>query len=332
MTTKVCKEVVRVESKSPLRTLKGTLRGDLIEPGDSGYDEARKVYNGMIDKRPLPIARCADVADVMAAFRPARSRPAGRDSRRRPQRRRARHLRRRPGDRLVSHDACRSIRVEDRPGRRRRSLGRRRPRHARVRLAVPSGIISTTGVGGLTLGGGIGHLTRKCGLTIDNILGAEMVLADGESVTVKPSRIPTSSGRSAAAAAISASSPSSLPTHDVHTDYRRADAVGARSREGNHAVVPRLHPAQPDELNGFFAFLTVPPGPPFPEDLHLKPMCGIVWCYTGPADQADKVFEPVRAARPGARFCRADPAPGVQSMFDPLFPCRACSGIGRPTS
>ncbi len=79
-------------------------------------------------------------------------------------------------------------------------------------------------------------------------------------------------------------------------------------------------PKQPDELNGFFAFLTVPPGPPFPEALHLKPMCGIVWCYVGPPDQADKVFAPIRALKPALDLVGPIPHPAVQSMFDPLLP------------
>ena len=87
---------------------------------------------------------------------------------------------------------------------------------------------------------------------------------------------------------------------------------------GSAALVPGFLPAAPDDLNGFFAFLVVPPGPPFPEELHGKTMCGIVWCYTGPLDRAEEIFAPdPRAVRPArARLGRLHPAPGA---------CRACS-------
>ena len=149
-------------------------------------------------------------------------------------------------------------------------------------LAVPSGIISSTGVGGLTLGGGMGHLTRKYGLTIDNLLSADVVLADGSFV--------------------------------VASAEENSDLFWAmRGGGGNFGVVTsflfQAHPVDtvcagpmlweldrcadmmkwyrefivqaPEEINGFFAFMTVPPGPPFPEQLHLRKMCAIVWCYTG---------------------------------------------------
>jgi FAD/FMN-containing dehydrogenase len=78
----------------------------------------------------------------------------------------------------------------------------------------------------------------------------------------------------------------------------------------------------PDELNGFFAFLTVPPGAPFPENLHMKKMCGVVWCYTGPQDQAESVFAPIRrlAGGPALDFVGPLPHPALQSMFDPIYP------------
>jgi len=189
-------------------------------------------------------------------------------------------------------------------------------------LAVPSGIISTTGVGGLTLGGGMGHLTRKYGLTIDNLLSADVVLADGSFVVASAEQNP--------------------------------DLFWAiRGGGGNFGVVTsflfQAHPVQmviagpmlwnldqaaeimkwyrefivhaPEELNGFFAFLTVPPAPPFPENLHFKKMCGIVWCCTGAQDQANRLLEPLRKLHPPAfEFFVPMPFPMVQSMFDGLYP------------
>jgi hypothetical protein len=189
-------------------------------------------------------------------------------------------------------------------------------------MATPSGIISTTGVGRLTLGGGIGHITRKCGLTIDNLLEADLVLADGSFVKASA---------------------------DENPDLFWAIRGGG----GNFGIVTsflfRLHPIStiiggptlwpiektvdvmkfyrdfitkaPDELNGFFAFIVVPPVPDFPEELHLKKMCGIVWCYSGPPENADKVFAPVKAFGPPALYgIGTMPHPALQGAFDALYP------------
>src|SRR5216110_3905200 len=171
-------------NEDSITELKRSLRGRLIQPGNADYDDVRKVYNGMIHKKPRLIARCADVADVIRSVNFARD-----------------------NDLLVSvrgggHNAgglgicddglvidlapIKYTRVD--PVARTVTVGGGctwgdvdHATHV-FGMATPSGIISTTGVGGLTLGGGIGHLTRKCGLSIDNLLEAELVLASGERV------------------------------------------------------------------------------------------------------------------------------------------------------
>ena len=167
--------------------------GRLIGPDDAGYDEARKVYNAMIDKRPALIARCTSADDVAQGdrLRP-RPRPAARRPRRRPQRRRPRHLRRRRRDRPLAAQGHRGRPEGAAPcASAAAAPGARSTRATNEHgLATPSGIISTTGVGGLTLGGGLGHLTRKCGLSIDNLLEAEVVLANGEQVPRERRRAP----------------------------------------------------------------------------------------------------------------------------------------------
>jgi FAD/FMN-containing dehydrogenase len=307
-----------------LQDLRSRLRGELIQPGDVGYEQARKLYNAMIDKRPALIARCVDVADVIGAVNFARQhnlmlavRGGGHNG---------------PG--LGSCDgglvidlsrmkgirvdvAARTVRVEG-------GCTWGEVDHAThpFGLATPSGFISTTGVGGLTLGGGIGYLSRTYGLTIDNLLGVDMVLADGSFVTASA---------------------------EEHADLFWA----LRGGGGNFGVATsflfKLHPistvyggpmlwpieqaaellrfwrdfilSAPEDINGWFGFVTVPPAPPFPEHFHMQKMCAIVWCATGPLEQAEERFRAIRAFSPPAiDFAGPIPWPALQSMFDALYP------------
>jgi FAD/FMN-containing dehydrogenase len=315
----------QVLDEAALADLRTRLRGEVIVPSDERYEAARAVYNGMIDRRPAAIARCVDVADVMAAVSFAREhqftlaiRGGGHN-----------------GGGLGTCDDGLVIDLSlmkgthvDPTARTVRVAGGctwgevDHATHA-FGLAIPSGIISTTGVGGLTLGGGLGYLSRACGLTIDNLLAVDLVLADGRFVTAGA---------------------------DQHPDLFWA----VRGGGGNFGVVTsflfRLHPIStvyggpmlwhldhaseimrwyrdfitqaPDEISGFFAFLKVPPGPPFPEHLHARTMCGIVWCYTGSLDQAETIFAPIRrlGGGPALDFAGPLPYPALQTMFDALLP------------
>src|ERR1700751_867646 len=175
-----------------IATFRAGLRGELIEPGDPNYDTARKVYNAMIDRRPRLIARCADVADVMSAIKFGREqkllvaiRGGGHN---------AGGLGVCDDGLVIDLSPMNYVRVD--PKKRTVLTGGgavwRDVDHAThaFGLAVPAGIVSTTGVAGLTLGGGIGYLTRRYGLTIDNLLGVEMVLADGRFVNASPKENP----------------------------------------------------------------------------------------------------------------------------------------------
>ena len=304
--------------------LKNRLRGEIIQPGDDGYDDARKVYNAMIDRRPALIARCADVADVIAAVNfgwendmLTAIRGGGHNG----------------GGLGICDDGL----VIDLSGIK---YTRVNPEARTVRvgggctwadvdhathafgLATPTGIISTTGVGGLTLGGGIGHLTRKCGLTIDNLLAADLVLANGSFVTA--SADPNEDlywairGGGGNFGVVTSFLFRSHPISTVYAgpmlwDLKQATEVMQWYRE--------FSPSAPEDVNGFFAFLTVPPGPPFPEHLHNRKMCGVVWCFTGPLDQAEEVFKPIRSFGPPALdLVGPMPHPMLQSMFDGLYP------------
>src|SRR3712207_5824442 len=160
------------------------LRGELIQPDDPGYDEARKVFNGIIDKRPRMIARCSDVADVISCVNFAREndvllavRGGGHNGG---------GLGGADDGLVIDLSRMRGVRVDPETSTVRVEGGATwgDVDHAThpFGLAVPTGVISTTGVGGLTLGGGHGYLTRTYGLTIDNLLEADVVLADGSVV------------------------------------------------------------------------------------------------------------------------------------------------------
>jgi FAD/FMN-containing dehydrogenase len=189
-------------------------------------------------------------------------------------------------------------------------------------LAVPAGIISSTGVAGLTLGGGIGYLTRRYGLTIDNLLAVEMVLADGRFVTASAKEntdlfwaVRGGGGNFGVVTSFL------FKAQPVHTDYGGPMLWPMEDAAEMMRWYRSFIAAAPDEVYGFFAFLTVPPGPPFPEHLHNKKMCGIVWCYTGPIKKAEKVFKPIRSFKaPALDMVGPIPHPVLQSLFDPLYP------------
>ncbi|MEO8149525.1 MAG: FAD-binding oxidoreductase [Bacteroidia bacterium] len=303
---------------------KASLRGHLIQRTDAEYDDARKVYNGMIDKKPLCIVKCTDVADVIASVN------FGRENNLLIAVRCGGHNGGGLGmcdDGMVIDLAGIKYTHVDTDAKTVRVGGGctwgdvDHATHA-FGMATPSGIISTTGVGGLTLGGGIGHLTRKCGLSIDNLLAADVVLADGRLVKADEKNNPDLFWAIRGGGGNFGIVTSFLfKLHPVDTLY-----AGPMFWELNESEVIMkwyrdLVPKMPDDLNGFFAFLTVPPGAPFPEHLHNKKMCGIVWCYTGPLDQAEKTFAPIRAFRKAALdFVGPIPHPALQGMFDAVYP------------
>src|SRR5881398_1268055 len=303
--------------------LKASLRGELIQPNDEGYDAARKVYNGMIDRHPALIARCADVADVIAAVNFAREnnllvsiRGGGHN---------AGGLGVCDDGLVIDLSLIRYTHVDPQTRTVRVGGGSTwgdvdHATHA-FSLAVPSGIISTTGVGGLTLGGGLGYLTRKYGLAIDNLIAADVVLADGNLVTADEQHHAdlfwALRGGGGNFGVVTEFVFKANPVHTVYGgpmlwEMDQAPEVMKWYRE--------FIMQAPDDLNGFFAFLIVPPGPPFPEHLHNKNMCGMVWCYTGPMEQAEETFKPIREKFPPALdFVGPIPHPALQSMFDALY-------------
>ena len=268
--------------------LKAGLRGELIQRSDPHYEEARKLYNGMIDKRPLLIARCADVADVIAAVRFAREndlltaiRGGGHNG---------------PGlgscnDGLVIDlSPMKGVRVDpaNRTVRAEAGCTQGDVDHAAhaFGLAVPAGIVSTTGIAGLTLGGGHGYLSRKYGLTIDNLLEADVVLADGRLVTASATQnedlfwaLRGGGGNFGVVTSFL------YKAHPVSTVYGGPIFWELKDAPRVMKWYRQFLPQAPLDLSPFVHLGTVPSGEPFPKDLWGKKTCAVVVCYTGPLDE-----------------------------------------------
>jgi FAD binding domain/Berberine and berberine like len=305
-----------------MEELVSSIRGQIILPNDPDYDRTRKVYNAMIDKHPGMIIKCVDVADVITAVN------FGRENNLSVAVRGGGHNGGGLGicdDGLVIDlSGIKFVRVDTEKKTVRVGGGNvwGEVDHATYPfgLAVPAGVISTTGVGGLTLGGGIGHLSRKYGLTIDNLLEADMVLADGSFVTVNADRhadlfwaIRGGGGNFGIVTSFK------FQAHPVKTVYGGPTLWPIeKTNEIMEWYHQFIHKA-PEELNGFIATLVIP-GPPFPEHLHNKPFCGIVWCYVGDMDKAEEIFKPIRAMNPLFEHVGPMPYPSVQTLFDGMLP------------
>ena len=311
--------------EAALTQMQSQLSGQLFRPGDAGYDEARRLYNGMIDRRPALIVRCANTADVVAAVN------FGRDNGLTVAVRGGGHN----GAGLGSVDdglvidlsAMRAVEVD--PAR----------REVRVQggcvwndvdaatapygLAVPTGFLSSTGVGGLTLGGGVGYLTRRFGLTIDSLLEVEMVLADGRFVVANAEENPDlfwavrgGGGNFGVVTAFLFRGQPAGPTVYGGPIFWPLEHAADVMRQWRDLIL-----TGPEELNGWFGFHTVPPVDMFPAEHHLKKMAVVTWCYTGDLDDAERVFAPIRAFAPAAiDFAGPIPLATLQSLFDGLYP------------
>ncbi|PHS50854.1 MAG: oxidoreductase [Lutibacter sp.] len=304
-----------------ITTFKNQLRGQLVFPTDTNYNETRKVYNGMIDKKPGLFAMCVDVADVIASVN------FGRENNLLLAIRGGGHNGGGLGlcdeGLVIDLSGIKFVRVDTSDNTVRVGGGNLwgEVDHAThpFGLAIPAGIISSTGVGGLTLGGGVGHLSRKYGLTIDNLLEADMVLADGSFVTVNSNQntdlfwaIRGGGGNFGVVTSFK------FQAHPVET------VIGGPTLwpiEQTEVIMKWYHEFllnAPDELNGFIATMIIP-GAPFPEHLHNKQFCGIVWCYSGNRNDFDKVFKQVRDMKPLFEHVGEMPYPAVQTMFDDMM-------------
>src|SRR3954449_4410469 len=308
-----------------LELLAGQVTGQLVRPGDADYEDARRVQNGMIDARPAAVVRCTDTSDVVAVVRfaadtgtPLAVRGGGHSV---------------PGfgtadDAIVADlSGMQAVEVDDEQRTATAgggtTWGRFNDVTAAHGLATTGGIVSTTGIGGLPLGGGIGYLTRAHGLSCDNLLSARVVTADGAVVT--------------------------------ESEEENPDLFWAlRGGGGNFGVVIdfsyRLHPIRenvlvglmffeladgpavfrffdemigdaPREYGGYPAMHLAPPLPFIPEDRVGQPFAVIISCWTGDAEEGQRFYDRFRqVARPAAETVAPMPYPALNALFDPLLP------------
>jgi FAD/FMN-containing dehydrogenase len=301
--------------------LRSSFRGALLRPGEEGYDEARRIWNGAIDRRPALIARCVGADDVVQAVRFARKHELLVSVRG-------------GGHAVAGHAVCdgglmidlsllKAVRVDPAASTARAAGGVLWSELDRATqpfgLATTGGVISHTGIAGLTLGGGLGHLMRKHGLTVDNLLSVELVTADGERL-------------------------------HVDADAEPELFWGIRGGGGNFGIVTsfeyRLHPVgplvlggpifwpfqeaprvlrfvrdffpeAPDELGITLGMLNAPPAPFLPMEWYGKPVIALILVWAGDLAEGDRAIAPLRGiAPPIADAVRPVPYLFVQSMLD----------------
>jgi len=312
-----------MDSKA-VAALQGAVRGEVIAPSDPRFEVARRVYNAMIDKRPALIVQCAGVADVIAAVKAARVeglpvavRGGGHS---------VPGFGTADGALVVDLSRLRGIRVD--------------PHHKTVRaeggctwgdfnhatgafgLATTGGIISTTGIGGLTLGGGIGYLTRGVGLTVDNLLSADVVLADGSFVTASADENPElfwalrgGGGNFGVVTSFE------YRLHPIANIFGGPMFFEVKDAGTVLHAFDRYIGNAPRELGAFFAWQIAPPLPFIPKERHGDTLCAIVACWTGDPDRASKAIAPLRDAAPVvAELVGSMPYAALNGAFDGLVP------------
>ena len=300
-----------------------TLRGEVIQPDHPAFDEARTIYNAMIDKRPRVIAKCSNVADVIEAVNFGREHDL--DTAIRSGGHNGAGLALVDDGLVIDLSDMTGIRVD--PDAKTVSVEAGctwgdvdHATHA-FGLATVSGVISTTGVGGLTLGGGHGYLTRKYGLTIDNLVSADVVLADGRVVRASEEEnsdlfwaLRGGGGNFGVVTSFE------FQCHPVETVVAGPLFWPIERLEETMRWYREWLPQAPDDVYAFYLTAQVP-GEPFPEEIHGEHVCGLMWCYLGREGQADDVIQTARdVAEPLFEHVGPMPYPALQGMFDDLYP------------
>ncbi len=318
-------EVDSVNQQQGLNALADRMEGRLIRAGDSDYDSARRVWNGMIDRKPAAIAECKNTGDVVAALTCAREegipvsvRCGGHGVSGNAVVEDGLMVDLSPMNRVAVDPAAKLARVQG--GAKLGDFDRAAQAHG---LATTAGVDPGTGVGGLTLGGGTGFLARKLGLAIDNLVGAEVVLADGSVVKASESDHPDllwalkgGGGNFGIVTEfkfrLSHIGPDVL-TAQVFYPFDAARDVAQAYRDFMRNA--------PDDVGADLFFLPVPAGEPFPEDLHGSTTVAIVACYTGKPEDAEEVLRPLTdVAEPLMRAVQPMPYLELQSTFKDAAP------------
>ncbi len=311
--------------EATLGELAQALRGELVRPGDPAYDEARSIWNAAHDKKPALIVRCQGVADVLRGVEFARSqglplavRGGGHSI---------------PGfsttdDGLVLDlSPMNAVRVD--PNRRRivaqgGSLWQDVDAEAQAfGLALTGGLVSTTGIAGFTLGGGIGWLVRRCGLTADNLIGADVVTADGRYLHTSEDEHPDllwalrgGGGNFGVVTSFEFRAHEVGPTVFAGLVFYRGEDV-AQVLNGFHEAAA----AAPDELSMAINMTTAPPLPFLPEEIHGKPIVAVLGVWSGRPEDGDAATQPFRGLAPVvADVFSPMPYVAMQTLLDPLYP------------
>jgi FAD/FMN-containing dehydrogenase len=305
--------------------LQDSFRGELLRSDDPGYEDARKVWNGSISRFPALIARCAGVADVITAVRFARDngllvavRGGGHSF---P------GLSVCDGGLVIDLSPMKGIRVDPKARTVRAQagvlLGELDRETQAFGLAVPSGIVTHTGISGLTLGGGIGWLMRKYGLSIDQLLSVDLITADGELVKVSTSENPDLFwGIRGGGGNFGIVTEFEFRLNPVGPIVLAGPVFWPMEESPNVLRFYREWIAEaPDDLMTIVVHRKAPPLPFVPLDLHGKLVVAVVCCYAGPVEEGEKVVKPLKAfGSPVLDLCVPKPFLAHQAMFDPSFP------------
>jgi len=307
-----------------LEELRSRVQGQTIVPGDAAYEEARKVYNGMIDRRPAVVVRCTDAADVMATVQYAAE--AGKDLSVRGGSHSVPGFGTNDGGVVIDLATMNGVRVDPHARTARAEGGCTWGgfNHATYAfgMATTGGIIASTGIAGLTLGGGIGYLTRAFGLSCDNLISADVVTADGRFLVASKREYEdlfwALQGGGGNFGVVTSFQYQLHPVKDIVAGlfFFPLD----RSRDVLEFYREYIQKA-PEELGMFPAFQIAPPLPFIPPADHGKTFCILVCCWAGRPEDAEKIFAPIRKVGPiAAEMVSPMPYPTLNGLFDPLLP------------
>ena len=305
-------------------TLRAQVRGQVVAEGDADYDDARAVHNGMFDRHPLVVIRAQEPADVIAGVNFAREH--GLDLSLRGGGHSAPGFGTNDGGVVIDLQPMHAVNVDTATqtadvgaGA---TLGQMNDGAHEYGLATTGGIVSTTGVAGLTLGGGIGYLTRAFGLTIDNLRSADVVLADGTLVTASEREHPdlfwAIRGGGGNFGAVTSFKFQLHPVKEVFAGpiFYNLEDLPAVFRMFDDFITDA-----PEQFGGFPAIQIAPPLPFIPEDRHGEHMALVVVHWAGPLDEAEAVLKPFREVAPiVADGSGPLPYPALNAAFDEIFP------------